>query len=75
MGFMLSSILTALTCFSRCCNGLMICFTHVDKSAARVKSCAAATTLCTFSGQLDSLLDRLDNRRMMHGPQSVAIDC
>jgi hypothetical protein len=48
IGFMLSSVLTALTCFSRCCSGLMICSTHLDGSAARVKSCAAITSLCTL---------------------------
>jgi hypothetical protein len=75
IGFMLSSVLTALTFFFRCCSGLMIWSTHVDESVTRVKNCAAATSLCTFSRQLDNLLNRMDNRRMMHGPRSIAIDC
>jgi hypothetical protein len=33
---------------------------HLDESAARVESYVATTSLCTFSVQLDSLLDRLD---------------
>jgi hypothetical protein len=42
----------------------MICSTHLDESTARVKSRAVVTSLSTFFGQLDSLLDRLDNRCM-----------
>jgi hypothetical protein len=72
---MLSLVLTALICFPRCCSGLMICSTHLDESATRVKSCAAVASLCTFSRQLDNLLDHVDNRFMMHGSQSIAIDC
>jgi hypothetical protein len=44
---MLSLIWTALTCCTRCCSGLMICSTHLDESATRVKSCVAVTSLCT----------------------------
>jgi hypothetical protein len=53
----------------------MICSIHLDESATHVESCMTVISLCTFSGQLDSLLDRLDNRRMTHGSQNVAIDC
>jgi hypothetical protein len=48
--FRLSSVLTTLTCFSRCSSGLMICSSHLDESATRVRSCAVATSMCTFSG-------------------------
>jgi hypothetical protein len=75
ISFMLSLVLTTLTCFSRCCSGLMICSTHLDEFATCVKSYTVVMSLCTFSGQLDSLIDRLDNRRMTHGSQSVIIDC
>jgi hypothetical protein len=53
----------------------MICSTHLDESVTCVKSCAVITSLCTFYGQLDGLLDCLDNRRTTHGSRSVAIDC
>jgi hypothetical protein len=53
----------------------MICAIHLDESITCVENYMTVTSLCTFSGQLDSLLDRLDNRRMMHGFQNVAIDC
>jgi hypothetical protein len=72
--FILSSVLPALTYFSQCCGGLIICFTHLDESVARVKSYVGTMFVCTFLGQLDSLLDRLDNRCMMHGSQSITID-
>jgi hypothetical protein len=50
----------------------MICSIHLDESATRVESYTAITSLCTIFEQLDSLLDRLDNWRMMHGSQSAA---
>jgi hypothetical protein len=74
VGFMLSSILTALKCFSWCCSGLMMCSTHLDESVIRVKSCAIVTSMYTFYGHLDSLLDRLDSQCTMHGSQSIAIN-
>jgi hypothetical protein len=40
---------------------------HIDESAILVESCTAVTSLCTFYEQSDSLLDRLDNQRTMHG--------
>jgi hypothetical protein len=64
--FMLSSVLTALTRFTRRCSGLMMCFIHLDESTTRVESCTTVTSLCTFSEQLDGLLDCLDNRCTMH---------
>jgi hypothetical protein len=75
IGSMLSSVLTALTRFTRCCSWLMIYSIHLDESATRVESYTTVTSLCTFSEQLDSLLDRLDNRRMMHDSRSITIDC
>jgi hypothetical protein len=62
---MLSSILIALTRFTRCFSGLMICSIYLDKSITRIESRTTITSLCTFSEQLDSLLDRLDNRCMI----------
>jgi hypothetical protein len=39
----------------------MIYSTHLNKYVTRVKSCDVIMSLYTFSGQLDSLLDRPDN--------------
>jgi hypothetical protein len=61
ISFILFSVLTALTYFFQCCSGLMIYSIQLDESATHVKSYAATTSLCTLSGQLDSLFDRLGN--------------
>jgi hypothetical protein len=53
----------------------MTCSIQHDEFATCVESCTAVTSLCTFSKQLDSLLNRLDNRCTMHGSQSEAIKC
>jgi hypothetical protein len=61
---------------TRCCNGLMMYSIHLDESATHMSKVARPSHLCVlFDEKLDSLLDRLDNRRTMHGSQSVAIDC
>jgi hypothetical protein len=52
----------------------MMCSIHNDESVTCVKSCTATRLCVPFSEQLDSLLDCLDNQRMMHNFQSITID-
>jgi hypothetical protein len=61
---------------TRCYNGLMMCYIHLDESAIHMSKATRLSHLCIlFAKKLDSLLDRLDNRCIMHGSQSIAIDC
>jgi hypothetical protein len=54
----------------------MMCFIHFDESATHVPKTACPTRLyLLFAKELDNLLDRLDNQRMMHDSRNVAIDC
>jgi hypothetical protein len=44
-----------------------MCLIHIDESAIDVSIIARPSHLCvSFSEKLDHLLDRLDDRRMMH---------
>jgi hypothetical protein len=51
----------------------MMCSIYLNEFATRVESCTTVTSLFTFFEQLDSLLDRLDNRRTTHSSQSNTI--
>jgi hypothetical protein len=52
----------------------MMCSTHIDESATRVDCCTVITSsLYLFFKKLNSLLDRLSNRRMMHDSRSDAL--
>jgi hypothetical protein len=65
--FTLPSIFNLLTSLARCRIGLMMCLIHINESAIHVLIIARPSHLCVpFSEKLDSLLDRLDNRGMMH---------
>jgi hypothetical protein len=70
---MLSSTLTALINFTSCCSGLMMCSIYFDEFATRVESYITVLSLCTFSEQLDSFLNRLDNSRTTHGSRNDTI--
>jgi hypothetical protein len=51
-------------------------FMNLDESATHMPKVARPSHLCVvFAKKLDSLLDRLDNQRMMHDSRNVAIDC
>jgi hypothetical protein len=51
----------------RCCTRLMMCLIHIDEFIIHVSIAAQLSCLCLpFSEILNSLLDRLNNRRMMH---------
>jgi hypothetical protein len=53
----------------------MICSIHIDESAIHVPIAARLSRLCVpFSKKLNSLLDCLDNRRMMHDFQNNALE-
>jgi ribosome assembly protein YihI (activator of Der GTPase) len=61
--------------FTRCYNGLMMCYVNHDESATHVSKVARMSRLrVLFVEKLDILLDRLDNQRTMHISRSVAID-
>jgi hypothetical protein len=69
--FRLSLVLSLLMMFTQCCCGLMMCSIHLDEFATHVSKVAWLSHLYVlFAEKLDSLLDRLDNRRMKHSPQS-----
>jgi hypothetical protein len=52
-----------------------MCSIHIDESVIRVSIVTRLLRLCIpFSEKLDSLLDHLDNRRMMHGSQNDALE-
>jgi hypothetical protein len=54
----------------------MMCSIYLDESAIRVSKATRQLHLyILFAEKLDNLLNHLDNRRTMHGPQSIAIDC
>jgi hypothetical protein len=73
--FTLPSILSLIISLTRCRTGLIMCSIHIDKSAIHVSIAARQSRLCVyFSKKLDSLLDRLDNRRMMHDSQNDALE-
>jgi hypothetical protein len=66
-GFMLPSIFNLWVIFIWCCAGLMMCSIHIDESTIHVSNVAWPSHLCVpLSKKLNSLLDRLDNRRMMN---------
>jgi hypothetical protein len=47
--------------------GLMMCLINIDKSIIHASNAACSSHLCVpFSRKLDSLLDQLHNRQMMH---------
>jgi hypothetical protein len=49
----------------------MICSIHIDESAIHMSMAAQPSRLWVpLSKKLDSLLDRLNNRCMMHGSQN-----
>jgi hypothetical protein len=53
-----------------------MCSIRLDESAMHVSKVARSSHLYElFVEKLDSLLDRLDNRRTMHDSPSIAIDC
>jgi hypothetical protein len=53
-----------------------MCSINLDESARHMSKVAWPSNLYVlFTEKLDSLLDRLDNQCMMHGFQSIAIDC
>jgi hypothetical protein len=73
--FMLPSIFNLLVILIRCCTGLMMCSIHIDESAIHVFIATRPSRFYVpFSEKLNRLLDRLDNRRMMHGFQYGALE-
>jgi hypothetical protein len=54
----------------------MMCLIHIDEFTIHVSIAARLSRLCIlFFEKLDSLLDCMDNRCMMHGSQNDALDC
>jgi hypothetical protein len=51
-----------------------MCLIHIDESATRVDSCMTVTFCISFFEKLDSLLDRLGNRRMMHDSRNNTLE-
>jgi hypothetical protein len=52
-----------------------MCLIHINDSATHVSTAARPSRLCvSFYEKLDILLDRLDNRRMMHDSQNEALE-
>jgi hypothetical protein len=52
-----------------------MCLIHIDESTIHVSIAARPSRLgVPFSKKLDSLIDRLDNRRMIHGSQNDALE-
>jgi hypothetical protein len=75
IGFTLPSIFNLRIILNRCCTGLMMCSIHIDEYAIDVSITARSSRLCVpFSEKLDSLLDRLDNWRTMHGYRYNALE-
>jgi hypothetical protein len=69
------AIFNLLISFTRYHTGLMMRSIHIDESTTRVSSAARPSRLCIpFSKKLDSLLDCLDNRRMMHSFRNSALE-
>jgi hypothetical protein len=65
--FMLPSIFNLLISFTIYRTGLMMCSIHIDESAIHMSIVARLSRLyVSFFEKLDSLLDCMDNRRMMH---------
>jgi hypothetical protein len=53
----------------------MMCSIHIDESTIHMLKIARPSCLCVpVSEKLDSLLNYLDNRRMMHGSQNDALE-
>jgi hypothetical protein len=53
-----------------------MCSIHINESVIHVSIVVRSSRLCVlFSEKLESLLDRQDNRRMMHGSRNDALDC
>jgi hypothetical protein len=74
-GFTLPSIFSLLINLTRCRTGLMMWSIHIDEFTIHVSIAARSSRLCApFFKKLDSLLDRLDNRRTMHGSQNGALE-
>jgi hypothetical protein len=52
-----------------------MCLINIDESALQMTIVSRPSHLCvSFSEKLDTLLNRLDNRRMMHGFQYDALE-
>jgi hypothetical protein len=67
IGFMLPIIFILRIILIQCCTGLMMCSIHIDESAIHVSIASRCSRLYVpYSKKLDSLLERLNNQRMMH---------